>query len=98
MSKAEPNAPEGFVWLFLEIDVPTSRDFIGAEEQKIGRALTHEEAAVFLMDEFHFTRNRAKQIVDTIKGEIYVPVAQLDRASDSESEGRVFESRQERQL
>ncbi len=63
--------PEGFKWLFLEIDVPTSRDFIAHQEQKIGREMTNDEAAVYLMGEFSFERNRAKQIVDTIKGEVF---------------------------
>lgn len=70
MTAAEPNAPPGFVWLFLEIDVPISRDFIRYEEQRIGRGMTNDEATTYIAAEFHFSRNRAKQIVDTIKGEL----------------------------
>lgn len=69
MSKAEPNAPEGFKWLFLEIDVPVARDFIRYQEQKAGHMMTNGEATKYLMAEFSFSANRAKQIVDTIKGE-----------------------------
>lgn len=71
MSKAEPTAPEGFKWLFLEIDVPVARDFIRYQEQKAGREMTNSQAAEFLMAEFSFSGNRAKQIVDTIKGEVF---------------------------
>lgn len=70
MSAAEPNAPPGFVWLFLEIDIPVSRDFIRLEEQRIGREMTNDEATDYIAAEFHFGRPRAKQIVDTIKGEV----------------------------
>jgi hypothetical protein len=70
MSKAEPNAPEGFRWLFLEIDVPVSRDFILLKEAHLGREMANDEASAYLMSEFSFSSSRAKQIVDTIKGEV----------------------------
>lgn len=56
-------------WLFLEIDVPVCTDFIRHEEQKIGRVLGYAEAIEYVAREFHFAPARAKQIVDTIKGE-----------------------------
>lgn len=71
MSAAAPNAPSGFKWLFLEIDIPIARDFIAYEERKSQRKMSNEEATEYLMREFSFGRNRAKQIVDTVMGEIF---------------------------
>lgn len=70
MSAVEPNAPPGFVWLFLEWDVLFCRDLIALEEKTLGREISNEEAIALIRHELSFMRHRAKQIVDTIKGEI----------------------------
>lgn len=58
--------------MWFEIDVPISRDFLCLEERKLGRAMTRDEMATFLMQEFHWARWRADQIISTIKGEKFV--------------------------
>lgn len=69
MSELNPNAPPGFEWCFLEIDIPVCRDFIKLQEKIDGAVMTHAAAVEYVMKEFSFTRFRAKQIVDTILGE-----------------------------
>lgn len=74
MSEQEPNAPPGFQWAFLEIDIPFCRDLILLEEKLLGRKMTNEECVLAIRKELNFAPHRAKQIVDTIKGEI-IPCA-----------------------
>lgn len=56
-------------WLWLAIDIPICRDFLTFEENKFGHELMRTEAIKYVAAEFHFSLERAKQIIDTIKGE-----------------------------
>lgn len=70
MSKLTPNAPAGFEWIFLEIDIPVCRDFIKLQEQIDGKTMEYDAAVEYVKREFSFGHSRAKQIIDTILGEL----------------------------
>lgn len=54
-------------YMWLNIDVPICRDFILHEEQKLGIQMSSEKAANFIAKQFHFSEDRAKEIVKYIK-------------------------------